>query len=188
VSELGCFLKSSVLLAHFDLQSSSWKTPQTCLLEIGVAGLDTFSESWPRSGLMRNGTLYRLPDLVPRTSANVSGSLLPTPVARSGSGGGQLFLGRRFTRSAEAAAVVADHYCVRKLQSGWRFSDQRGRVVYHPEQAWPETWVEKLAEVCCLDDGVPCGLAGETASQFGNAVVPQIPELIGRAILEKAGV
>lgn len=97
---------------------------------------------------------------------------------------GAPLLGRRFTRSGEAAAVVADHYCERELQSGWRFTDQRGRVVYDPQQAWPETWLEKLAEIRSLDDGIPDGLAKQTAKRFGNTVVPQIPELIGRAILE----
>lgn len=92
--------------------------------------------------------------------------------------------GRRFTRTAEAAAVVAHHYRERELQSGWCFTDQRGRVVYDPEQAWPETWVDKLSEICGLDDGLPDGLATQTASRFGNTVIPQIPELIGRAILE----
>lgn len=106
------------------------------------------------------------------------------PGGALGKRGLQLFLGRRLTRSGETASIVADHYCARELQSGWRFTDQRGRVVYRPEQAWPETWVEKLEELRGLDDGVPAGLASETASQFGNAVVPQIPELIGHAILQ----
>lgn len=69
----------------------------------------------------------------------------------------ELFLGRRFTRTEKAAAVVADHYCVRELQSGWCFTDKRGRVVYHPKQAWPETWVEKLKSLCDMDDGFPAG-------------------------------
>jgi DNA (cytosine-5)-methyltransferase 1 len=35
-----------------------------------------------------------------------------------------------------------------------------------------------LPEHLCVDDGVPTPLGG-----YGNAVVPQIPEMIGRAIL-----
>ena len=35
-------------LARWDRDSSSWKTPQTSLL----ADLDTFSETWPRWGIM----------------------------------------------------------------------------------------------------------------------------------------
>lgn len=95
-----------------------------------------------------------------------------------------LFLGRRFTRSGEAAAVVADTYRERELQSGWRFTDQRGGVVYDPEQAWPETWHQKLTQLCGMDDGLSAGLATAAARRFGNSVVPQIPEIIGRAILE----
>lgn len=39
--------------------------------------------------------------------------------------------------------------------------------------------VPKLAAICANDDGFPDELGA-----YGNAVVPQIPELIGRAILE----
>lgn len=97
----------------------------------------------------------------------------------------ELFLGRRFTRTGEAAAVIADHYRERELQPGWRFTDQRGRVVHDPEQAWPETWIDKLAQICGMDDGLPAGLATETSMRFGNSVVPYIPQLIGEAILER---
>ncbi len=55
------------------------------------------------------------------------------PCSEIGRNRGKLFFGRRFTRTAEIAAVVADNYCERELQSGWRFTDKRGRVVYHPE-------------------------------------------------------
>lgn len=95
----------------------------------------------------------------------------------------KLFLGRRFTRSSEAAAIVADHHCERELQSGWVFTDQRGRVVHHPAHAWPEGWHEKLSSLRSMDDGLPAGLAAAASHRFGNAVVPQIPEIIGRAIL-----
>ena len=95
-----------------------------------------------------------------------------------------LLFGRRFTRTAKAAAVVAYDYCERELQSGWRFTDQRGRTLHDPELAWPETWVDKLASLRSVDDGFPGGLATQTANRFGNSVLPHIPELIGRAILE----
>ena len=45
-------------LAKYDPSTSSWKMSQRCLVE----DLETFSETWPRSGTMRNGTAYlRLP-------------------------------------------------------------------------------------------------------------------------------
>jgi DNA (cytosine-5)-methyltransferase 1 len=96
----------------------------------------------------------------------------------------ELFLGRRFTSTGKVAAVIAHNYRERELQSGWRFVDQRGRTVYDPEQAWPETWLDKLREICGMDDGLPAGLATQAAQRFGNTVVPQIPELIGNAILQ----
>jgi hypothetical protein len=66
------------LLAKYDPDSSSWKTSQHCLLE----GLATYSETWPRSGMTRNGTAYHLPPLVPLTDATVSG-LLATPTTKA---------------------------------------------------------------------------------------------------------
>ena len=64
------------LLASYDPATSSWKTSQLCL----GGDLAEFSETWPRSGLMRNGIAYRLPPLVPLTAATESGSW-PTPVS-----------------------------------------------------------------------------------------------------------
>jgi hypothetical protein len=63
-------------LANFDHFTSSWRTSQHCL----VGGLTLFSETWPRSGMMRNGIAYRLPPLVPLIDEIVSG-LWQTPVA-----------------------------------------------------------------------------------------------------------
>lgn len=108
-------------------------------------------------------------------------------IATDASGGQQRrapLLGRRFTRTEETATVIANDYCKRKLQPGWRFTDQRGRVVHDPEQAWPETWIEKLSDLRSLDDGLSDGLSAQTAARFGNTVIPQIPKIIGHAILE----
>jgi hypothetical protein len=61
-------------LARFDLDSSSWKTPQCSLIE----GWDEFSETWPAWGSMRNGVSWgrTMPELP--TSESGSGSW-PTP-------------------------------------------------------------------------------------------------------------
>ena len=50
-----------------------------------------------------------------------------------------------------------------------------------PAQAWHEPWTETHARLSRLDDGLPCGVAGFNA--YANAVVPQIAEMIGCAIL-----
>ena len=62
------------LLASFDPVSSSWKTSQLCFLE----GLTTYSGTWPRSGMTRNGIAYLLDSLDSRKYGTVSG-YWPTP-------------------------------------------------------------------------------------------------------------
>ena len=53
-------------------------------------------------------------------------------------------------------------------------------------RASQETWLPELSPsaICRMDDGIPGRV--DRASALGNAVVPQIPELIGRAILASA--
>ncbi len=64
------------LLANFDPTSCSWRTSQLCL----DGDLELFSETWPRSGMMQNGTAYQLPPLV-RLTAGTDSGLWQTPVA-----------------------------------------------------------------------------------------------------------
>ena len=70
--------KSPAWLASYDRNTSSWKMSQHSLVE----GLDEFSETWPRSGMMQNGIAYQLPPLALRTDGIESGSW-PTPRASS---------------------------------------------------------------------------------------------------------
>jgi len=60
--------------ATWDRDSSSWKTPQCSLL----AGLDEFSETWPRWGIMQNGECSQEPMLDHDTCGKGSGLSLPT--------------------------------------------------------------------------------------------------------------
>ncbi len=60
--------------ARFDPDTSSWRTPQLSLLE----GLEQFSETWPRWGLMRDGACWVQLMPAPLTSGSGSG-LWPTP-------------------------------------------------------------------------------------------------------------
>jgi hypothetical protein len=62
------------LLGKYDPVSSSWRTYQLCLVE----GLETFSGTWPRSGIMLNGIAYQLQPLAPLTDEIDSG-LWATP-------------------------------------------------------------------------------------------------------------
>ena len=73
-----------VSLASFDLDTSSWRTSQLSLL----GGSEPFSQTWPRSGMTRSGTAYRLQPLAPLTGGIASG-LLPTPAATMADKGGR---------------------------------------------------------------------------------------------------
>ena len=65
------------LLANYDPDSQSWRTCQTSLTEASTE----FAGRWPKSGTMRNGTLYPLPTWVRPTSAKGCG-LWPTPTVQ----------------------------------------------------------------------------------------------------------
>ena len=65
------------LFARWDRATSSWRTSQLTL--DGV--FDTYSETCPRQGGLRNGSAFARPMWAPRTSETGSSSLLPTPRA-----------------------------------------------------------------------------------------------------------
>lgn len=81
------------LLASYDPATSLWRTSQACLLEEWA----TYSGSWPRSGMMRNGMVYRLPPLVPLTDVTASGSWA-TPQAHDAGKGNPQRVGRYGTK------------------------------------------------------------------------------------------
>jgi hypothetical protein len=62
--------------ARWDRASSSWKTPQSSLLE----DLDAFSETWPKWGMMRGGACSALTIAAPPTN-EIAFGLWPTPCA-----------------------------------------------------------------------------------------------------------
>jgi hypothetical protein len=71
-----CGAKSHASLARYDHASFSWKTWQHSFLEEWV----TFSETWPASGMTRNGQLYPRAPWV-RHTCDSECSLWPTPTA-----------------------------------------------------------------------------------------------------------
>ena len=70
------------LLATVDQNTQFLKTSQGCLTSNQGDSLLDFSMIWPRSGMMRNGTVYQLQPLAPPTTEIASGLLL-TPTAQS---------------------------------------------------------------------------------------------------------
>jgi hypothetical protein len=64
--------------AHYDPDSCSWRTCQLSFLATGAVPLETFSETWPRAGMTRNGIAFQRQPLAPLTDETGSG-LWPTP-------------------------------------------------------------------------------------------------------------
>lgn len=88
-SEAGYGERSPDWLAKFDHPTLSWRTSQTCLLALASGeadGLAEFSETWPRSGMMRSGIAYRLLTLAPGIGGTEFG-FLPTPTKSADSKG-----------------------------------------------------------------------------------------------------
>lgn len=77
----------------------------------------------------------------------------------------------RFTLEA---GIAADPDGMRRLESAWRIATQRG---------WPEHSCGPLGAASAVDDGLPRGLVGWARKALGNAVVPQVAEAVGRAIV-----
>ena len=80
-NDLGSGLSLPESFASYDHDTSSWRTSGLSLF----GGWMQYSESFPRAGMMRNGNVYQLPPLVPRTSGTGSGSW-PTPMSRDWKG------------------------------------------------------------------------------------------------------
>ena len=73
--------------AWFDRNTRSWRTWQTCLVDLlnnQASGFTKFSGTWPRSGLVLNGIAYQRKPSAPLTSETAFGSLLPTPTSGAG--------------------------------------------------------------------------------------------------------
>jgi len=107
-----------VLLGSFSPDTPSLKTSQTCLMENGELGLSEFSGTFPRSGMMRNGTVYQLPNLA-RTITEIGSGLWPTPDTTS--------------RGARAKDLVINYSTVQRRDSG----QKRGMDLQTAVKYWP---------------------------------------------------
>lgn len=70
------------------------KTSQGYCQQTVDGSLEEFSETWPRSGLLSNGTASQLPALAPRISVTESGSYVPTATNQDHNGRGAGSYGR----------------------------------------------------------------------------------------------
>jgi len=170
----------------------SWKTSQSCFLDQPTSqahGLAEYSGTWPRSGLMRSGTAFQLAPLTQITSEIASGSL-PTPTAQ----GAQISKQRRRKQRSKKVGEDAPLYHAddhgsrlpRGLQTGAIREDARAISAWlgfalASAAPFPREYRTCAPVLGRGEDGIPNRM--DRVHAIGNAVVPQIPELIGRAIL-----
>lgn len=119
--------RSNVWPLTYDRECCFWRTCQASL----VPDLDEFSETWPASGMMRNGIAFQPVLPAGLTSATVSG-LLPTPAARDyrDVSKGKAFLSQRKRHSPSLATVL--------LESGIHWS--RLSEAYENAMGFPLQW------------------------------------------------
>jgi DNA (cytosine-5)-methyltransferase 1 len=74
-----------------------------------------------------------------------------------------------------------------QLQPGWPFREIGGWPVHRGtgSDEWRTNWLDRLGALCGMADGVSRRL--DESKPVGNSLLPQIPELIGKAILEAEG-
>jgi DNA (cytosine-5)-methyltransferase 1 len=95
---------------------------------------------------------------------------------------------RRSKSKSKSVGRPADADHQGKLQPGWPFREIWRRP-FHGGQSWvgwSENWVDRLGALCRVDDGISRRL--DESRPVGNAVTPDIPELIGKAIMQAEGV
>jgi DNA (cytosine-5)-methyltransferase 1 len=75
----------------------------------------------------------------------------------------------------------------RQQQPGWCFREVWRRPFHGGSNfmGWREDWRDRLGALCRMDDGVSRRL--DEAKPCGNSLLPDIPELIGRAIMQAEG-
>jgi hypothetical protein len=103
-------------LAKWDRDSCSWKTHQLSLF----GGLETFSETWPKWGIMRNGECWAQDIAVDQWNASEFG--LPAPTKAMGKRGWGIAAKPRYSAELEANARLfgyKPHPSVLEWSMGW---------------------------------------------------------------------
>jgi hypothetical protein len=125
-SEAECGEKWQGSFTKYDPDSSSWRTHQCSLL----GGLELFSETWPRWGLMRDGECWeRTPLDIPITEPEFG--WLPTPVASDWKGGCKAI--RKDTGKPRTDAIR--HYIKTKYDATYPNPQFLECLI-----GWPEGW------------------------------------------------
>lgn len=163
---------SSESYAKFDPGSGFWlKMSQGfCQLMMGGA-LEEFSETWPRSGLMRSGSCYPLPTLAPRTCESESG-LWPTPTSSQARSEGMILQMRAKVDAGEISREEAELLIGGSLtpprMKRWptpraNDAEKRGRISDDPRNGLPGI-IENMSEKINTDYQKP--LPGEESNAY----------------------
>lgn len=185
--------------AWYDRSTSSWRTWQRCFIE----GWELFSETWPKAGMTRNGVAFRLMTSAPLTSGKEFGLLVQIPIKSNSipsqklrDAENRLPTVKEFTRGwwerkgqkLHPTPIASDNRdrgnisspCVqRRLEKGKQIT---------LSQSLPGTGLVNPRFIEWLmgfpNGHTDCLSPTAAASALGNAVVPQIPELIGEKIMK----
>ncbi len=138
-----------VFLGSFSPDTPSLKTSQTCLMENGELGLSEYSGTFPRSGMMRSGTVYQLPNLA-RTTTEIGSGYWPTPRAQE-----------RAEKSLPPSRVNDPGKCTLSQAMHhpyWNASKKRIGQPGHPKEAlreavfWPTPNASDNRDRGCMED------------------------------------
>src|SRR3990167_3530173 len=125
-SDPGSGLSSLASLAKYDPVTRSWRTPQTSLL----GASESFSGTWPRAGIMRDGTCWALTTWAPHTSATAFGSW-HTPRAHLEGWG----VGRHMTKAQQRRTRADVHTTVRAEVDRYGHNPRPSRIEWL--MMWP---------------------------------------------------
>jgi hypothetical protein len=132
-SDQECGKKWHGSFTKYDPDSCSWRTHQCSLLE----DLESFSETWPRWGLMQDGECWEQSMLVPRTSVTASGfvpnneDFFHTPNCTGMDGGSNSRRALKRRKEMWTTPVASDH-AARRPTANWAGTDL-------PSQVWVES-------------------------------------------------
>ena len=176
-SGAACSSTSFAWFDNSDPNSCCWRTWQRCL----TGGWIEFLESWPRSGLMRNGIAYRLPPLVRRisgtgfSSSDTEPTWWGTPNAHP-----RTHTPREVDHGIQLANQVAFYPTPAAHPPGWKnieVVDKNGNPPEHANQRFYDATtgrlVQKGLEQVVKMFPTPYGLSanqGQGDGEFGKAI------------------
>jgi hypothetical protein len=128
--EVECGEKWRASLGKYDPDSCSWKTHQCSLVE----DLESFSETWPQWGLMRNGECWEAKNLAHHIQGTEFGFSHPTPLKTDG------FKFLKFRKES----VLKAKYGMHRNSIGYWMTVHHGKIpsaewIYWV-MGWPNGW------------------------------------------------